>query len=316
MFSTLTRSLLGFQSQTPCQTDSRITVPLSTCTFFSANARASVQYPERDPSESVPVRVQTVSFFTVEEDVKWHECFFFKFREPGSPLSLVCPPLTRWLLRVRWHHEELNPSTTTLTHQPQSTRVYHHTIIVQPNTVNREGRAAILTRNRWGQRAGKEGDHRMKKTISSTLTLATDVYTTTPSTTTRHSHCLLNLDSTEKDGGIKQTGLGRGSRDIHEGGILFSTPTRRLLKSTREAGQSCWASRLFTDSNRSSHSGPHRFEESVLRQFSALSLFFTSDAFCIIISFLQYESESNQLKTKSKFSFFPQILQRCLCVCA
>lgn len=34
-------------------------------------------------------------------------CFFFKYREPGSPLSSVCLPLIQWLLHVRWHHEEL-----------------------------------------------------------------------------------------------------------------------------------------------------------------------------------------------------------------
>lgn len=121
-----------------------------------------------------------------------------------------------------------------------------------------------MTRNRWGQRAGKErgeGEygHRMKKTTSSTLTLATDVYTTTPSTTTtRQSHCLLNLDSTEKEGRIKQTGVGRGSRDIHEGGVLFSTPMLHDSSS---------------DSKRSSHSGPDCFEESVLQKFLVLSLF-------------------------------------------
>lgn len=218
-----------------------------------------------------------------------------------------------------------NPSTTTRTHQPHSTRVYHHTIIVQPNTVNREGRAGEggnIDTEQVGSK-GREGeyDNRMKKPISSTLTLATDVYTTTPSTTTtRHSHCLLNLDSIEKDGGIKQTG-GRAREQRHPWG------RRPVLNTNMEAVEIGTRSRSvrslslvglhdsLTDSNRSSHSGPDSFEESVLQKFLALSLFLHQMPLHHN-SFLQYESESNPLKTKSKLSFFPKFSKGlCVFVC-
>lgn len=68
-----------------------------------------------------------------------------------------------------------------------------------------------------GSKVEKDGERRRirsknKKTASSELT--TDVYVTTPSTTTtRHPHCLLNLVSTEKHGGdIKQRGRPREKR--------------------------------------------------------------------------------------------------------
>lgn len=92
---------------------------------------------------------------------------FFKCREPGSPLSSVYLPSSADSVtapRPIASRGATNHSTTTLTHQPHSTRVYYHTTIFQPNTVNREylGREAVGNVNMeqvegGGQRLGKTG---------------------------------------------------------------------------------------------------------------------------------------------------------------
>lgn len=55
-------------------------------------------------------------------------------------------------------------STTTLTHQPHSTRVYYHTTIFQPNTVNREdgggGVSNVNMEQVEGSKVGKDGERR------------------------------------------------------------------------------------------------------------------------------------------------------------
>lgn len=70
---------------------------------------------------------------------------FFPFLNPSiRPSSL----------RVWWQHEELEiMNTTTLTHRPHSTRVYYHTTIFQPNTVNRESKGF-----KQGSGAGAKGE--------------------------------------------------------------------------------------------------------------------------------------------------------------
>lgn len=86
----------------------------------------------------------------------WNGNQCYSLWEPGSPLPSIFffPQSNRpsIQLRVRWQHEELEIiNTTTLTHRPHSTRVYYHTTIFQPNTVNGERKGF-----KQGSRAGSE----------------------------------------------------------------------------------------------------------------------------------------------------------------
>lgn len=92
--------------------------------------------------------------------------FFFKCREPGSPLSSVYLPSSTDSVTAPCpiaSRGATNHSTKTLTHQPHSTRVYYHTTIFQPNTVNREYLEWEAVGNvnmeqvEGGQRLGKTG---------------------------------------------------------------------------------------------------------------------------------------------------------------
>lgn len=99
--------------------------------------------------------VQT-RFFRVEEgDVKSEPVFLFvgSLGRPFPPLfffPFLSPSVRPHLLRARWQHEEPEiMNTTTLTHRPHSTRVYYHTTIFQPNTVNGGSKGS--------KRGGREG---------------------------------------------------------------------------------------------------------------------------------------------------------------
>lgn len=134
----------------PCQNDSAchswLVVPLST--FVTKHHRRLIQtvqdgfsYPEKDPRVA-PCRAGKVPDMVLQSR-EGHEkgtnvCFFFLFREPGSPLSsfVSTDPTTAPCLMAS--RGATNHNTATLTHQPHSTRVYYHTTILQPNTVNRD----------------------------------------------------------------------------------------------------------------------------------------------------------------------------------
>lgn len=191
-----------------------------------------------------------------------------------------------------------NPSTTTLTHQPHSTRVYHHTIIVQPNTVNREGRAGeggnIDTEQVGSKGRGGGGRRRIWSYNEKNNLVYAHVSDRCLHDDTIHNHKTFSLSSKPRfhwerrrdktnggRAGGAETSMRAASCSQHQHGGCWN----RHEKQVSSLAESCWAPWLF-----------HRFQPFppqwagfLWRICSAKVLstliIFTSDAFCIIIPF-------------------------------
>lgn len=120
-----------------------------------------------------------------------------------------------------------NHSTTTLTHQPHSTRVYYHTTTFQPNTVNGGGGQQRLhgTGRVKGRERGAEKEEVIIERKKNSLVYAhacdrclhddtIDNHDKTfPLSSKPRFHREILQDKTNK-------GVGGGKRDIPEGGVL------------------------------------------------------------------------------------------------
>lgn len=129
----------------------RLIVPLSTfvrCSvtkYHQINTYSTVWVLiSRERSQSGTVQSGKVPDMVLQEwggrEMGANVFVFFLFREPGSPLSSfvsIDPTTAPCLMASRG---ATNHNTTTLTHRPHSTRVYYHTTIFQPNTVNRDNK--------------------------------------------------------------------------------------------------------------------------------------------------------------------------------
>lgn len=160
--------------------------------------------------------------------------FFFFSGNLGHPFlsSFVSNDLiTAPHLMASWgatHHK-----TTTLTHQPQWTRVYYRTTIFQPNTVNRHNEE--MKKDETGGRKrgtrtvkreeGEVGQKKLKHAFIYAYIWDRCLHNNAIDNRYRHSHCLLNLGFALRSTGVwKHKRNGRGRGDIHKGNILFSTP--------------------------------------------------------------------------------------------
>lgn len=160
-------------------------------------------------------------FFRVEEG---HEigtnvivCVFWlgSLGRPFPPFfPFLSPSFHPSLLRVRWQHEELEiMNTTTLTHRPHSTRVYYHTTIFQPNTVNGESKGC-----KQGSRAGAKGKQGRRgrgrqREMKNILTYAYVCDRCLHDTTTDNHHTTFSLSSKPSFHWISR-GVRSGSRDV------------------------------------------------------------------------------------------------------
>lgn len=150
-----------------------------------------------------------------------NQCVLFSlFREPGSPHSSLVstdPTIAPCLMALQGATDREHNKT--LTQRPHSTRVYHHTTIFQPNTVNRDkkgwkcqdGRGRGEQDGKRGRGEGEEG-HKMKHTLTYAYVCDWCVHNNTIDNHHRHSHYLLNLVFTEKYQGMEKQKVGLGEK--------------------------------------------------------------------------------------------------------
>lgn len=118
-------------------------------------------YPEKDLRAEVCREGKFQKWvFRNGQGTRWEPMFF---REPGSPLSsfVFTDPITAPCSMAS--RGATNHNTTILTHRPHRTRVYYHTTILQPNTVNRDNRDLEMLRRQGKVRGRRTGKSRRRR---------------------------------------------------------------------------------------------------------------------------------------------------------